>query len=163
MTAPEAQLLFARVLVVALLYLFLGLVGLAAWRDLSHARRRPREPATSGPQPRLIMIEPAESDRAAGAAFVLLAVTAVGRDMDCELVLADPTVSARHAVVVAGADGWYAEDLTSTNGTFVAGERLPPHRPVPLRSGDLVQFGAVQLRFVLPSPPGDPSTARRDR
>ena len=42
MSAIEAQLLFLRMILLLLLYAFLGGVGIVAWRDLQAARRSER-------------------------------------------------------------------------------------------------------------------------
>ena len=62
----------------------------------------------------------------------------VGRD-DCDVMLADPEVSRRHAVVHDGAAGPTIEDLGSKNGTFVNDARID--RPAVLRAGDEVRLG----------------------
>ena len=51
----------------------------------------------------------------------------------------------RHARFVRNADGDLIEDLRSTNGTFVNGERLSGTRP--LRPGDLITIGQTQLTY----------------
>lgn len=70
----------------------------------------------------------------------------VGRDeRDCELPLADPSVSRRHAAVSADAEGRLVlEDLGSTNGTTYRGEQITS--PVPLALGEQIQVGSVTLR-----------------
>ncbi len=56
-------------------------------------------------------------------------------------------VSRHHARFLRRTEGWYLEDLQSTNGTYVNEVRLLPHRPVRLHSGDLVRFGQLTLVF----------------
>lgn len=56
----------------------------------------------------------------------------IGRDSDVQVPLADARVSRRHARLFPLDGGWWVEDLASSNGTFVDGERvhraqLPPH------------------------------------
>jgi adenylate cyclase len=67
----------------------------------------------------------------------------VGRSAECALVLADPTVSRRHAEVHAADDHLVVMDLGSRNGTFRNGVRVERAR---LRPGDVVAFGVVPLR-----------------
>jgi pSer/pThr/pTyr-binding forkhead associated (FHA) protein len=62
----------------------------------------------------------------------------VGRG-HCDVVLVDPEVSRRHALVTEAAGGPTVEDLGSRNGTWVNGHRIGgAHR---LRPGDEVRFG----------------------
>jgi FHA domain/Domain of unknown function (DUF1707) len=66
----------------------------------------------------------------------------IGRDIACDLVLADLTVSRRHAGLLREAGGgWLLMDLGSTNGTRLNGWRVTS--PAPLRPGDMVAFGTI--------------------
>lgn len=73
-------------------------------------------------------------------------VVTMGRDVTNDIVLADPEVSRQHARVNQTPGGLVLEDLGSTNGTFVNGERLVSPRV--LKAGDLVGLGEnVTLTF----------------
>jgi len=65
----------------------------------------------------------------------------IGRDICCDLVLADTTVSRQHARLERDAAGWLLQDLGSTNGTRLNGWLVSS--PVPVRAGDQVSFGAA--------------------
>jgi hypothetical protein len=69
----------------------------------------------------------------------------IGRDPGCDLVIADLTVSRRHAGLDRDLTGWLLTDFGSTNGTRLNGWRI--REPVPVQSGDRVTFGDVT--FVL--------------
>jgi len=58
----------------------------------------------------------------------------------------DSRVSKIHARVFADANRWIIEDLGSTNGTLVNGDRID--LPRVLGSGDVVQVGDVIMEFV---------------
>jgi phosphoserine phosphatase RsbU/P len=75
----------------------------------------------------------------------------VGRDASCELVLADTEVSKHHARISHGDDGFYIEDLQSTNGTRVGDRKLTEIRR--LEQGDHVEIGSTLLIFA----EGDPT------
>lgn len=74
------------------------------------------------------------------------AVLTIGRSPDCDLTLADLTVSWRHAELRWAGTGWVLADLGSTNGTRVNGWRAGPGLAV--RPGDRVTFGRMTLRAV---------------
>jgi len=65
----------------------------------------------------------------------------IGRTHDCDLRIADLSVSRLHAQLRRGEDGWLLADLGSHNGTRVNGWRV--REPVPVRAGDVLQFGSV--------------------
>jgi Domain of unknown function (DUF1707)/FHA domain len=65
----------------------------------------------------------------------------IGRRHDCDLRIADLSVSRLHAELERGEDGWLLADLGSHNGTRVNGWRV--RGPVPVRAGDVLQFGSA--------------------
>lgn len=69
----------------------------------------------------------------------------VGRSPDSALVLEDSYSSSRHARFFQSDGQWFVEDLQSTNGTYVHGQRID--HPVPVRAGDTVRIG--QTTFTL--------------
>ena len=69
----------------------------------------------------------------------------LGRDAACDLVLDADDVSRRHARVRGEGDGHLVEDLASTNGTYVADERVGARLLAP---GDLVRLGSVVLKYL---------------
>jgi pSer/pThr/pTyr-binding forkhead associated (FHA) protein len=69
---------------------------------------------------------------------------AIGRE-DADLVLDDPEVSRRHAMLRRSGESVVVEDLDSTNGTFVNGERI--RTPVTVGPGDQVRVGRTTLEI----------------
>jgi pSer/pThr/pTyr-binding forkhead associated (FHA) protein len=84
-----------------------------------------------------------------GAAAELLAITGdvchVGRAPTCDVMLEDPSVSRRHAVITRRGDVTVILDDRSLNGVEVAGRRVAEAE---LRDGDLIRFGRVVVRYV---------------
>jgi hypothetical protein len=68
----------------------------------------------------------------------------VGRMPECNIVLADPNVSRRHAEIRPKGVGYVVVDLGSTNGTRVNGIRITEHELV---DGDELTFGNTRIRF----------------
>ena len=69
---------------------------------------------------------------------------AIGRQ-DADLVVEDPEVSRRHAVLRSSGGSVVVEDLDSTNGTFVNGERI--RGPIKVGPGDQVRVGRTTLEI----------------
>jgi len=75
-----------------------------------------------------------------GMAFDLTKeVTLLGRDVTNDISLGDAEVSRQHARLTRTPGGIVVEDLGSTNGTFINGERLVAPRVMAM--GDLLGFG----------------------
>lgn len=68
----------------------------------------------------------------------------IGRDPKAELVLPDPGVSWRHAMLEDRGGAWVVVDLGSTNGVAINGRKEPAAE---LRHGDKLKFGTTLVRF----------------
>lgn len=66
-------------------------------------------------------------------------IVTLGRDITNDIVINDPEVSRHHCRLTQGGGGFTMEDLGSTNGTFINGQRLTGARP--LSPGDMVGLG----------------------
>lgn len=70
----------------------------------------------------------------------------IGRNPECSLVLTDDYASGRHLRIYLGPDGvWYADDLNSTNGTFINNQRIGTGHP--LGVGTQVRIGQTILEL----------------
>ncbi|GAA4382444.1 FHA domain-containing protein [Brevibacterium sp. NPDC049920] len=69
----------------------------------------------------------------------------LGRAGGNTVVLEDDFASGHHARIVPDSGHWYVEDLGSTNGTFINGQRL--HSPVQMRIGTPVTIGHTTLEL----------------
>lgn len=68
----------------------------------------------------------------------------IGRLGSCDIRLEDANTSREHVRLTHDEDGWFAEDLGSTNGTLVNGR---PIRRVRLTDGDVITIGVTELVF----------------
>lgn len=66
--------------------------------------------------------------------------TLIGRSPECALVLDDDYASGRHARIFQDENGWWVEDLTSTNGTWLDDHRLGV-QPEPVGEGSTLRIG----------------------
>jgi hypothetical protein len=95
--------------------------------------------------------EPVRSQRAfihTGGRRLLLSGrgAVIGRSRSCDIVLEDVGVSRRHAKISPSSQGWMIEDLHSTNGVSVNGQRLGGD-PALLHDGDRVELANTEIVF----------------
>src|SRR4051794_10691977 len=81
-----------------------------------------------------------------GRVFVGPQGATLGRAEGNDLVIASDMASRRHARVYPAADGYRLQDLGSSNGTYLNGERIQNEERL-LRNGDTIQIGSELLRF----------------
>jgi len=72
----------------------------------------------------------------------------IGRGRKADLALAEATISRAHAAIGFDAEGFFVEDLGSTNGTMVNGERITRQR---LKSEDEIVMGKLRIGVSLPA------------
>lgn len=73
----------------------------------------------------------------------------LGRAEDADVFIAEPRASRRHLRLVPADDGsWIAEDLGSSNGTWVGDQRIARRR---LRDGDALRVGATRIDLGQPA------------
>jgi EmrB/QacA subfamily drug resistance transporter len=80
-----------------------------------------------------------------GRAWDLAGRTVIGRDPDAEIFISDTEASRRHALLTDERGAMFIEDLGSTNGTWLNGERIQGRRP--LADADEVQIGMTRFRL----------------
>ena len=71
----------------------------------------------------------------------------IGRD-DCAVLLSDPTVSRRHAVIRKSGDSYTVFDLGSRSGTVVDGETLSG---APIKGGSVINIGHSEIVVMDPA------------
>lgn len=81
----------------------------------------------------------------------------VGRTRENDLTLNDGSVSKLHAALSFNAAGeLIVADTGSTNGTFINKERLAYGKAFPVKDGDMVSFGNVNVFFDVVAPEPEP-------
>ncbi|MBI2392605.1 MAG: FHA domain-containing protein [Deltaproteobacteria bacterium] len=86
----------------------------------------------------------------------------IGRGSSCELRVPDASVSARHASVRASGAHWTIVDEGSTNGTRLNGEKLAVQSPRPLKTGDVLGLGRIEISVKLGAAPTSSQNATRE-
>jgi pSer/pThr/pTyr-binding forkhead associated (FHA) protein len=72
----------------------------------------------------------------------------IGRLPQCDLVINEETISARHAKIIQKENHFEILDLNSTNGTFVNGAKIDKKT---LRTDDKVKFDVYEFQFINPA------------
>lgn len=158
----DAVLNLLKLCLLALIYLFLARVVWVVTRELRSApapvggpaappRVRPAEPTTPSPPP--TPTAPITAHRLAvrhgdggTTEAVVSGEATIGRGAGCTLTLTDTFASQVHARLVVTAAGLRVEDLGSTNGTTVNGNRISG--PVDLRPGDTIGIGRSTIEVL---------------
>ncbi len=83
----------------------------------------------------------------------------VGRSSDLDMVLVEDMVSRKHARIAMQGDQIWIEDLGSTNGTFVNGEKIKRAR---LKEGDRVLIGTSILKLIAGEGPREGTDMKRE-
>ncbi len=139
----EILIFLLRVILLAVLYLFLLAVVFAIRHDAGRAAAA-AAPVRSA---RLLVESAGRTDLEEGDALPLAAITSLGRSDHNDVVLRDTFVSGEHAVIRFAEGGWWLVDRGSTNGTMV-NEQLV-EEAVELGDGDVVSIGQIRLRVAL--------------
>jgi pSer/pThr/pTyr-binding forkhead associated (FHA) protein len=69
----------------------------------------------------------------------------IGRKPHNDIVIAHSAVSAEHALLTQNVDGVFLEDLGSTNGTYINGERIAKRM---LEDHDVIVVAKFQIEFI---------------
>ncbi len=148
MVVPEIVFTALKFAVLLALFVFIAMVTRSLYVDLLPAPSRTRAAAPRAPRagrpgrPHLRVVSP---DRGKARRYELEEETVIGRGAECRVCLEDEFVSQLHARILKVKDGYILEDLGSTNGTYINGNRI--NYPVGLRYGDRITIGGTVLEF----------------
>jgi hypothetical protein len=136
----DAVILLLRIGMMALLYVFLISLFLAARAEL-------RRQAVAGDAPgRLIVLDAGASGLPPGQSLPLRALSTLGRAPSCTVVLPDTYVSTTHAILTWRDGRWWLRDAGSTNGTLLNHAPVP-QQEVPMQNGDVIDIGKIRLKL----------------
>jgi hypothetical protein len=150
MTDPVAVLL--KFAFIAVLYLFLLWIARSAMKDLR--RPAPQQISESdrsvgerrGQVPCLISQGGGGLDL--GLSFTLDGLMTIGRSPRAEIEIEDTFASGNHARIYENGGYFYIEDMNSTNGTYVNGQRVAAREL--LRPDDRIRIGGTEFRYSQP-------------
>ncbi len=127
---------------------------LPRWPKWSRDGSRPGKPATASTGGRLVCLTDGR-EYTIGAAPLI-----IGREAGSDIVVPNKDVSRHHAEILATPQGYVVVD-SSTNGTFVNGERIEAQRV--LARADVIRVGDHDFRFYADRAPDAPPPGARHR
>lgn len=85
----------------------------------------------------------------------------IGRDVGCDVMVNDESMSRRHAEIIKTENGYRLSDMNSKNGVFVNNQRISEHY---LQNGDVIMLGNVNflIKIVYPIAPPEPEVQQSD-
>lgn len=151
---PELVLTILKYLFLSLIFVFLaravramlleigGPRASAAGRRFARAAPPVPQPAASRPPDRMVVIT---GDQSKPQTYPLEDEVMIGRGSRCQVVLTDAYASQVHARIFRRDEGYFIEDMGSTNGTYL--NRRKVTAPMPVNRGDRVRIGKTELEF----------------
>jgi pSer/pThr/pTyr-binding forkhead associated (FHA) protein len=130
-------LLALRILIVVVLYVFLGRAIWLLWKSITSQQETKTNEIISP----LRLSSTLLGDKSAKS-FTLPEVI-IGRDPSCDFVLPHELISARHGRFSFHQNQWWYEDLKSTNGSYL--EDLRIEEPIVVKDGDVLFCSEVDV------------------
>ena len=129
--------LILRLLLIFLSYLFVGWIGYTVFMDLKQNLHRNKNVSVTP-----ITLSSEDSEEIFHMSEIML-----GRDPACEFPLSDDAISLRHCKLNYHHKQWWAEDLNSTNGTYLNNSLI--ETPIVLASGDELKLGRIKITITI--------------
>jgi len=163
----ELTLLILRIAFLGILWAFVFAIVYALRSDLfgQKARRMPAGQAAAQVAPAAAAVAPSRSAPAPSGGHGIakrLVITSgakegleldlpsevltIGRSGESGLVIRDDYTSTHHARLLLWNEGWVIQDLDSTNGTYLAGQRVTTPVLVPLNTPVKIGTTSFELR-----------------
>ncbi len=142
---PEIAVKGLQYFFLFLLYVFLIVVIRGLYRDLKYPYFQTETRARNKKKfhkPELVVVA---ADRNIGARYSIEGQVVVGRGPGCNIPIDDTYASQQHARIFKEGDGYFIEDLGSTNGTYVNGRKIA--YPLSLRPRDRIKIGKTVFEF----------------
>ena len=80
-----------------------------------------------------------------GIKHTLYTINTIGRAEDSDIIINDPFISSKHALITKRGRNLIIQDLHSTNGSFINDKRVK--RPTKLKENDEIRLGTKKFTF----------------
>lgn len=144
MSFRNATTFIAGIFFVILLYVIIYYALKIMYKDVKTGKRKNNN---SGIRYGIELIQTGvNSSLEQGSVIPIRGVTTLGRKQENTIVLTEPFVSGNHAKIYTKNNNLYVEDLNSTNGVYVNGEKI--EEKFKLISGDEIKIGSAIFKVL---------------
>ena len=126
-----------RLLLILLSYSFIGWMLYTIYKDIRNSLQQEK----SVDIPPLILTAEINGER--NVKYFTIPEFVIGRDPSIAYPLEHETISSRHCKIFYLNKQWWAEDLQSTNGSFL--NEIMIETPIVLTAGDILRLGRINL------------------
>ncbi|EKQ50413.1 MULTISPECIES: FHA domain-containing protein [unclassified Clostridium] len=134
------------VVFIIILYVIIYYALKIMYRDVKNGGKK-RRPSTPKGNLGLEIINSGEGkDLKDGSIIPIRSDLTIGRKDGNSIVLSDPHVSGNHAKIIVRNDSLYIEDLNSTNGTYVNGNKI--NNKTKLANKDEIKIGTSVFKIL---------------
>ncbi len=132
---------------VVVVYMFIYSVVKLVYLDISDARRMSKADEDGYGYLKLINLRK-DLNFKIYESYSIRENATIGRSKKCDIYINDKYLSKNHARIFFDQDKFFIEDLKSTNGTYVNGQKISSAHPVKIKDNDKISFGDVSFIFV---------------
>ena len=129
-----------------LLYIFLFLLVRMVYKDITSNKSSQlgSDLKFQALRPRLVVLEAPQGE--VGKTYNLKDRAVIGRSSRSDVTIDDTFASSSHARILKKNNHFVLEDLGSTNGTYLEGEKI--NEPSPLKTGSRIRIGNTLLELL---------------
>lgn len=142
-------LFLAKWVLLALVYLFLGMIMAGITREMSVRLPMATSHTSAISYGRMRVLQAGSDNQLQpGTVLVLHPETRLGARRGNSILLRDRYISGNHARLRWDGVSWWVEDMNSTNGTFVNRKRVQPGFPETISFGATLQLGDMSFEMI---------------
>ena len=134
------------VVFIIILYVIIYYALKIMYRDVKNGGKKRRPPIAKGNFGLEIINSGEGKDLKDGSIIPIRSDLTIGRKDDNSIVLGDPHVSGNHAKIIVRNDLLFIEDLNSTNGTFLNGNKI--NGKAKLSNKDEIMIGTAVFKIL---------------
>lgn len=132
---------------IVILYVIIYYALKIMYRDVKNGGKKRRPPVVKGSYGLEIINSGNARDLKDGSIIPIRSDLTIGRKDDNSIILADQHVSGNHAKIVIRNNTLFIEDLNSTNGTYINGNKISGK--MKLANKDEIRIGSTVLKILI--------------